>query len=50
MSKGKFTLPYTYRDYGSEAVVYDAKGKRVVGCPTEQEAIEFIKENQEEAE
>ena len=39
-----FVPPYTYRVYGVETVVYDAKGKRVVGCPTEQEAIEYIKE------
>lgn len=35
-------LPFTYRIYASETVVYDGKGRRVVGCPTEQEAVEVI--------
>lgn len=39
-----FVPPYTYRVYGAETVVYDSKGKRVVACPTEQEAIEYIQE------
>ena len=33
---------FTYRIYGSETVIYDRKGKRVMGCPTEQEALEAI--------
>lgn len=41
---------FTYRIYGSETVVYDRKGKRVVGCPTEQEALEVIQRLTEEKE
>lgn len=39
----KYSPPFSYRIFASETVVYDRKGKRVVGCPTEQEAIEVIK-------
>ena len=39
-----FALPYPYRVYGAETVVYDSNSKRVVSCPTEQEAIEYIQE------
>jgi len=39
-----FVPPYSYRVYGAETVVYDKKGKRVVACPTEKEAQEYIKE------
>lgn len=50
MNKSKFkidfVLPYSYRVYGSETVVYDSKGKRVVACPTEAEALEYIKEQE----
>ena len=30
--------------YPSEVVVYDSSGRRVVACPTEQEADEYIEE------
>lgn len=30
--------------YPSEVVIYDSKGRRVVACPTEKEADEYIKE------
>lgn len=40
--KKEYSLPFTYRIYASETVVYDGKGRRVVGCPTEQEALEVI--------
>lgn len=30
--------------YPSETIVVDEKGKRVVACPTENEAIEYIRE------
>lgn len=33
--------PY-YITYSSETVVYNSNGKKIVACPTEQEAIEFI--------
>ena len=42
--KTDFVPPYSYRVYGAETVVYDRKGKRVVACPTEKEAQEYIKE------
>ena len=29
--------------FSSETVVFDGKGDRVVACPTEQEAIEYIR-------
>ena len=35
--------PY-YITYSSETVVYNSDGKKIVACPTEQEAIEFIDE------
>ena len=48
MDKPKSTIdfapPYTYRVYGAETVVYDSNSKRVVSCPTEQEAIEYLQE------
>lgn len=28
--------------FSSETVVFDEKGNRVVACPTEQEAVEYI--------
>ena len=46
MPRHKFEAPYTYRVYGSETVVYDKKGRRVVACPTEAEALEYIKEQE----
>ena len=46
--KKQICLPLTYRIYASETVVYDGKGKRVVGCPTEQEAVEVIDRMTEE--
>ena len=46
--KNQFCLPFSYRIYASETVVYDGKGKRVVGCPTEQEAVEVIDRMTEE--
>lgn len=30
--------------YPSETVVVDEKGKRIVACPTEDEAVEYIRE------
>lgn len=33
-----------YITYSSETVVYNPDGKKIVACPTEQEAIEFIDE------
>ena len=41
---------FTYRIYGSETVVYNRKGRRVVGCPTEQEAVEVIQSIKKEME
>ena len=35
--------PY-YITYGSETVVYNPDGEKIVACPTEQEAREFIDE------
>lgn len=35
--------PY-YITYSSETVVYNSDGEKIVSCPTEQEAIEFIDE------
>lgn len=32
--------------YSSEFVVYDSSGRRVVACPTEQEADEYIYKNE----
>lgn len=29
--------------FSSETVVFDGKGNRVVACPTEQEAVEYIR-------
>lgn len=29
--------------FSSETVVFDEKGNRVVACPTEQEAVEYIR-------
>ena len=46
MPRYDFEPPYTYRVYGSETVVYDKKGRRVVACPTEAEALEYIKEQE----
>ena len=31
--------------YPSEVVIYDSKGRRVVACPTEEEADEYIEEH-----
>lgn len=30
--------------FSSETVVFDEKGNKVVACPTEQEAVEYIRE------
>jgi len=35
---------FHYVIYASEVVVYDTKGNRIVSCPTENEALEFIDE------
>ena len=32
--------------YPSETAVIDSKGNRVVSCPTENEAVEYIKEQE----
>ncbi|WP_278280980.1 hypothetical protein [[Clostridium] fimetarium] len=34
---------YSYVIYASEVVVYAADGKKVVSCPTEDEAVEYIR-------
>ena len=36
--------------YPSEAVVADDKGRRLVSCPTEKEAEEYIREQEGEKE
>lgn len=36
----------TYQILDSETVVYDKTGKRIQGFPTEEEAIEFIREQE----
>lgn len=33
--------------YSAEAVVLDDKGSRLVSCPTEDEALEYIREQEE---
>lgn len=40
--KKEYCLPFTYRIFASETVIYDRKGRRVMGCPTEREALEVI--------
>lgn len=35
---------FYYITYSSETVVYNSDGNKIVACPTEQEAIEFIDE------
>lgn len=35
--------PY-YITYSAETVVYNSDGEKIVACPTEQEAIEYIDE------
>lgn len=35
--------PY-YITYSAETVVYNSDGEKIVACPTEQEAVEFIDE------
>ncbi len=32
--------------FSSETVVFDEKGNRIVACPTEQEAVEYIREQE----
>jgi len=39
-----------YRTFQSETVVFDNEGNRMVSCPTEEEAIEYIREHQKEEE
>ena len=34
---------YSYVICGCEVVVYDADGKKLVSCPTEDEAVEYIR-------
>ena len=34
-----------YIIYSTETVVYDSNGVRLVSCPTEQEAVEYIHDN-----
>ena len=38
---------YSYVIYACEVVVYAADGKKVVSCPTEVEAVEYIKSQME---
>lgn len=33
--------PY-YITYSAETVVYNSDGEKIVACPTEQEAVEYI--------
>lgn len=42
--KKKSEDKYYYITYSSETVVFDREGKRLIACPTEDEAIEYIKE------
>lgn len=39
---------FHYVIYPYEVVIYDAKGHRIVSCPTEDEAVEFINELSQE--
>lgn len=34
----------SYRIYSSETVLFDKKGKRLMGFPTEKEAVEYVRE------
>ena len=34
--------------YSSETVVFDKTGKRIIACPTEDEAVEYIREMEED--
>ena len=34
-------------EFSSETVIFDEKGNRVIACPTEQEAVEYVREQGE---
>lgn len=34
---------YSYVIFANEVAVYDKSGKKVVSCPTEEEAVEYIR-------
>ena len=36
-------------EFSSETVIFDEKGNRVIACPTEQEAVEYVREQEQEA-
>jgi len=38
---------YSYIIYACEVVVYAADGKKIVSCPTEEEAVEYIRSQAE---
>ena len=35
-------------EFSSETVIFDEKGNRVIACPTEQEAVEYVREQEQE--
>ena len=39
---------YYHTIYPSETTVFDKTGKRIVACPTEDEAVEYIREMEED--
>lgn len=39
---------YYYVVYDNEVVVFNKKGKKIISCPTEDEAIAYIRENSKE--
>lgn len=43
----KFKAPYTYKIFSSEVVIFDSRGRVVVKCPTEDEAIEYLNTDKE---
>ena len=34
-------------EFSSETVIFDEKGNRVIACPTEQEAVEYVREQEQ---
>lgn len=36
-------------EFSSETVIFDEKGNRVIVCPTEQEAVEYVRKQEQEA-
>lgn len=39
---------YYYVVYDNETVVYDGQYRKMIGCPTEQEATDYIRDNSKE--